>query len=298
MSGVRSSRSFRALAFDFVVACEEGALLTYLEHVLSGLPAGGDAPSCYSIAPMSTVPGARFVLSLDGEIVTDQERPESLVGAVVHDLNRRAVDSWPGVVLHAGGVTRDGIGLVLPAHMESGKSTLTAGLVRAGFDYLSDEAIALAPAARPEAPGGFAPIVCPYPKPLSLDPGSWPLFPELEPRAALDSDSYRAGQWQVPPGAIRPNSVAVGGPIRAVVFPRYVERAETTLEPMRRGEALVELAKNTFRFNEQPRRSLDVLAQLVRGARPYRLTTGGLAAAVEVVTRLHTDLARETVGHA
>ena len=44
--------------------------------------------------------------------------------------------------------------------MESGKTTLTAGLVRAGFDYLSDEAVAF---------DWDTLDIVPYAKPLSID---------------------------------------------------------------------------------------------------------------------------------
>ncbi len=289
MSAVASSRTFRALDFGFVVECDDPALLAYLEHVMSGLPETDGAVSRYAITRLRSVPHVRYALTLDGDAVADHEQPESFVGSLVHDVNRQAIDRWSGLALHAGGVARDGIALAFPAHMESGKSTLTAGLVRAGFDYLSDEAVAFA------KPDDDPPVVCPYPKPLSLDPGSWSLFPELEPDAPLASDAYRAAQWQVPPGAIRARPVAEGGPIHAIVFPHYEAGARTVLDPMHRGEGLVELAKNTFRFNERPRRSLDALARVMRFARPYRLTVGSLAAAVDVVTELHAELASEAI---
>ena len=49
--------------------------------------------------------------------------------------------------------------------MESGKTTLVAGLVLAGLRYLTDEAVAIRP-----ADGG----ITPFPKALSVDHGSWP----------------------------------------------------------------------------------------------------------------------------
>ncbi len=202
---------------------------------------------------------------------------------VVHTLNAVAIERWDGVVCHAGGVARDGVGIVLPADMESGKSTLTAGLVRAGFDYLSDEGIAFHPDTN---------LIQPYPKPLSLDPGSWFLFPELEPRADLGDDDYKQNQWQVAPDAIREGAVADPCPAGVLVFPQYVEGSTTELVPIGRAEALIELAKNTFSFNQQSRFALEQLAGIVRVVPSYRLTVGSLAAAVATIEQLVSSMSR------
>jgi hypothetical protein len=53
-----------------------------------------------------------------------------------------------------------------------------------------------------------------------------------------------------------------------------------------RAEALVELAKNTFRFREHPRRALDALALVVREVECYRLCVGDLDEAVDHVAEL------------
>ena len=49
---------------------------------------------------------------------------------------------------------------------------------------------------------------------------------------------------------------------------------------MGRAEAVVELARNTFAFRDQPRRSLDAVATIVRDAEAYRMTVGDLAEAL------------------
>src|SRR5262249_58546343 len=93
---------------------------------------------------------------------------------VVHSLTRHLIEEANALGIHAGGVALDGTAVALPAAMESGKSTLTAGLVRAGYAYLTDEAVML---------DWETSAVIPFPKPISLDPGSWRLFPELAPDA-------------------------------------------------------------------------------------------------------------------
>src|SRR5207344_950749 len=131
---------------------------------------------------------------------------------LVQWLNQQAVDPEYSVTGHAGGIERDGVACVLPADPESGKTTLTTGLVRAGYSYLTDEAVSF---------DWETGEIEPYPKPLSIDPGSQFLFPELEPSLPPGADGEADGQWQVPPSSIRTD--AVGGRCRAayVVFPKY-----------------------------------------------------------------------------
>jgi hypothetical protein len=173
------------------------------------------------------------------------------------------------------------VGVVLPADMEAGKTTLTCGLVRAGFEYLSDEAAVF---------DWDTGELRAYPKPLSIDPGAWPLFPDLEPHAGFTDDAYKRQQWQVAPEAVRPGAARpVTAPrcaVSAVVFPRYEAGAATRLEPLRRAEGLWDLVQQTFRFDELGRRALEPLAEVVRGAECYRLTMGELDRAVELVSEL------------
>ena len=70
------------------------------------------------------------------------------------------------------------------------------------------------------------------------------------------------------------------------MFPRYAADAPTALVPIGRAEGLVELARNTFRFNEQSRRSLDALARVIRSVDCYRLTVGDLDTACRLVDAL------------
>ena len=107
--------------------------------------------------------------------------------------------------------------------MESGKTTLTVGLVRSGWSYLTDEAVAF---------DWDTGEIEPFPKPLSLDPGSQHLFPELAPPPPPAATTDGVEQWQVPPSMFRPD--AVGERCRAgyVVFPRDTADAPTALVPI------------------------------------------------------------------
>ena len=268
------TRTYHALALDFSLTFDDADLAEYWHWLLAAFPSAPRAEISYEIFG-AEADSAR--MERDGEVVLGAADNLALVASFVQWLNQQAVDIDYAVSSHAGGVARGGAACVLPADPESGKTTLTTGLVRAGYDYLTDEAVAF----HTETGAVEA-----YPKPLAIDFGSQHLFPELDPPLPPRSKRPEAGQWQVPPGSIRPDVVA--GPCRArwVVFPKYEEGATTRLEPVPRAEALVELAKNTFRFREHPRRALDTLSLVVRDVDCYRLRVGDLDEAVDRVAEL------------
>ena len=262
--------TFEVTSDDADVARYLGLLFDAFEHV------DGYSVDTHSVVVLTAASENEDLLVIDGELAVTEPVPGRVASTVVHTLTRRLIEEADALGIHAGGVARDGVAVGLPAAMESGKSTLTAALVRAGFSYLTDEAVFLDWGTRK---------VIPFPKPISLDPGSWPLFPELEPDAPLPG-GYKDQQWHIPPDAVRPG--AVGGPcgVRHVVFPRYASNATTRLTPLGRAEATIELARNTFRFNERPRRSLDTLAAAVPETECYRLDVGDLNRAVALVSEL------------
>ena len=272
------TRSFDALGFAFGLEADDARLVAYMERLYASFPDPGRARHCYRLRDRHG-DDARSELWLDDQRVGEAEAPEGLVATLVHDLNRRALDGSEHLILHAGGIEHDGVGVIFPGAMEAGKTTLAAGLVRAGFGYLTDEGVAV---------DRDSLRIHPYPKPLSVDRGAWPLFPELEPDADLATDGYKADQWQVPPADIRADALGQPCAIALIVFPKYEAGAETSVEPLGRAEALVELAKNTYKFDVQGAPALDVLAEIVRPADCYRLTSGDLDAAVAVVADLLT----------
>lgn len=182
------------------------------------------------------------------------------------------------VLLHASAATLAGVTVILPAEEESGKSTTVAGLIRSGFDYITDEVVAMDP---------WTAAVTPFPKALSIDPGAWPLFPECRPRH--HAGSWRT-QWQVPPPALGARTIqGTAPPPRVVVFPRYAAGARTAVQPISKGEAVHELARMSFAFRRFSGRNLHLFGALMRQATGVRLTIGELDAAVLSIERLVSE---------
>lgn len=274
------TRSFKALAFEFSLAVDTAELAEYFDWLFAAFPEPAVEARTFVVEQLE-VDGVTKVQLRDGEeVFTAGSSGPSFVGFLVQWINQRATRSDVVISSHAGGVARDEKACVFPAHMESGKTTLTTGLVRNGFSYVTDEAVAF-------QPDGW---IVPYAKPLSIDAGSQFLFPQLEPPLppGLPAPDPAAGaqQWQVPPSMLRDEAIARQCRAELVVFPRYEAEHDTELHAMTRGEALVELAKNTFHFRDRSRYALDVLASVVRAADCYRLTVGDLDSACAVVEEL------------
>jgi HprK-related kinase A len=280
----RTTPVFRALGLTFDARLMGDDLADYLELILAPLraPAGTTAAHRFSVVDDGERYQRRYAVYFDGlPIVRTPSEPLALVYLLWH-LNRAVVEAsnaW--LLLHAAAAERDGAAVLLPAPMDAGKSTLVAGLTLHGFRYLTDETVALDP---------HTARVDPYPKPLSIEMGSWdalaPLRPQLDARFARFSDEI----WHVVPDAIRPGAIAPACTARAVVSPRFDPGATTALEPISRAEAVMLLAENAFNFSAHGAAGLDTLATVVRSCECYRLTVGTLDDAcdriVDVMSRL------------
>ena len=138
---------FRALAHTFTVRSEDADFGRALEASLRDLASLGPASTTYSLLDRGEVRDGRrrYALYADDDRLGFVPTPNRAAGLLQWQLNQSAIDSMASthVVLHAAAAERGGRVVVLPAPMESGKTTTVAGLVRAGFGYLTDEATAI-----------------------------------------------------------------------------------------------------------------------------------------------------------
>ncbi|HVE63502.1 MAG TPA: hypothetical protein VNB94_06855 [Mycobacteriales bacterium] len=276
------SRTFQALRFDFAVRTDSVEVGRQLETVFGGFAPATGAGTTYSLIDEGESIQHRYRIYCDDTLLSQATTLSWSIAVLLQNVNQQVISrsSADLVLLHAAGAERNGVGVVLPAPMECGKTTTVSGLLRRGFRYLTDEAVAIDPATL---------LVQPFPKALSIDRGSWPVLPDFEPpppRLVLD-------QWQVPPSAIRPDLVS--GPVlpRLFVLPRYQAGVRTALEPLSRAKTLMALVECTFEFPGQPRRNLETLGRVLAGCDCYRLDIGNLDQAVDLISGLVDDVTME-----
>lgn len=269
---------FRAVGYDFSVRVMDAALGCFLDEAWAPTAVPGASTHRYSLVDNGPAADHRYRLYWDDTYVGQVRRESQALGLLCWHVNRQVVaNRGEHLVLHAAAAEHGGRAVIIPAVMESGKTTLVAGLTRAGLRYLTDEAVFIEPESL---------LVQPYLKPLSVDPGSWTVLPSLRPRVSADVEPYLEKQWQVAPSSIGPD--AVGGVCSPawIVTTSYQPDRPTAIEPMSASESAIALAQNTFGLDADPRRHLDVIAALVRQCRRYRLVVSDLDQACDLVLQM------------
>jgi hypothetical protein len=185
-------------------------------------------------------------------------------------LNQIAATSATCIALHAGAVRSPaGTVVLLPALSGAGKTTLTASLVRAGWDYATDEAVGV----RAGSLGAVA-----YPKPLVLDLASQGVL-GLGPTGTLN----------VLPAMLRSDVTVLQGDIGRVgrvVLPRYEEGAEVTLTQLEPSDAVIGILEHALNLARVGRPGLETLCQLALEVPVHRLVHGGAIDAVPAIEAL------------
>jgi len=141
--------------------------------------------------------------------------------------------------VHAGVVAVRGKAVVIPGRSFSGKSTLTAELVKAGATYYSDEYAVL------DAHGR----VHHYARPLSMRENG---FLEKPKKYKVEKFGGRAGVKPMPVGL--------------VVVSKYKPGAEWRPRQLTSGEGALELIANTVSARREPQKVLSTLNHVVAGA--------------------------------
>lgn len=268
------SPPYRALGHTFQVRTDDTDVTDYLEAVFAEFRTDEAPETTYSLMDRRPRHKAAYALYADDERIGLCNTRSRVLSTLLWHINQQVVRRTDErfIQWHASAAVRDGVCVAMPAPMESGKTTTVAGLLRRGYQYLTDETVAV---------DATTLLVEPFPKALSIDRGSWSVLPDLEPRLRLVDD-----QWQVPPAQLGPAVVAHPVRPRLIVAPQFRRGSETRLEPQTRAQALLLVAQSTFRFTENPRHNLEVAARVLAGCDCYRLVIGDLDQAVRLIDGL------------
>ncbi|HEX2027376.1 MAG TPA: hypothetical protein VHF25_05195 [Nitriliruptorales bacterium] len=274
--------TFRLLSHQFSVRTTSSSIATVVERTFGAfrVDAAPGIPA-YTLTEDLAPDPPRFRVGLDGSDVLDTEAPGRAIDFFVWDVMRAVTDRCTDLLLlHAGVVANDAGAILLPATSGSGKTTLVAGLVDAGFAYLSDEVAAIDPATL---------VVRGFPVALSVKHGSFAVLSHLLPDLPSSVRRFLDGRLPLRPDDIRRDALGGPAPLRLVVSPRYEPGAVTRLRPCSRAQALADVATNAFNLERFGRRGFDLLARLVEPAASYRLVVGDLDAAVAAINALAAD---------
>jgi hypothetical protein len=190
----------------------------------------------------------RAARSLEPDQVLD--RLESMLRLCVAEHARRRV------FVHAGVVGWRGVAIIIPGRSFTGKSTLVAGLLRAGATYYSDEYAVLDARGR----------VHPFLKPVEIRTGGGPV-----------QSKFSAAEFGAASGA-RPLKVAL------VLMTKYRKGARWKPRELSAGAGVLELLANTVSARRKPAESLAVLQCLASGAVVLKGVRGEAAEVVKLIT--------------
>lgn len=186
--------------------------------------------------------------------------------------------------IHAG-VVSDGESLILlPAPSGRGKSTLTAGLVHAGFQYFSDEVALI-------EEDGFRSI--PVPMSFCVKSAAWdllaPLYPELLNLAAHQRPDRKVVRYMPPPPRSLPTDLGRSLPVRRIIFPWYQPGSTTALRSLSQGEALSRLLSQCLAvpLDLDPER-VAALVHWISGVEAHELIMSSLDDALALVGGIST----------
>jgi hypothetical protein len=169
--------------------------------------------------------------------------------------------------LHAGAVARAGAGYLLPGSSGSGKSSLCATLVRAGFGYVSDDFVLLSAVS-----GRLSCVPCF--RTMTLDVAWAMRLPELG--FVADLPAQPDGKRAFDPDRCFPEGRASEMSPTALLFPSIAARPRSALRPISAGDAFRRLLPQS-RFSAAPRAAeahVRALEVLVRSAPAFELHHG------------------------
>lgn len=274
--------TYQALGYCFTVRCDDPVLVTYLRTLFEPFESEVDPATAYTFGSIEDGDGPIYLLYADKKLLDTHRRADRVLSSLFWHVNRQVVAaSQDRLLVHASAVAVGQDALVFPAPMESGKTTLAAGLVRAGLGYLTDETVAIDLATG---------LIDPFPRALSVDRGSWEVLAEIRPTVPSGAERYVGKQWQVPPSSIRPDAIAGPARPRLVITPQYRRGGPTELTRLGRADAVRVLAEQSFNFHALGSVALRSLAALVRGADCYRLSIADLEQACRLVMDVLGDV--------
>jgi hypothetical protein len=208
--------------------------------------------------------GSRPMFSLwqgDKQLYFGADRYDLAYTLVNEIIYQCIAESATGHALHAAALGTDRGGILMPGKSGSGKSTLTAWLVSRGCNYLTDELVLLT---------GQPARLLPFTRPISIKDGSREVLASFftgVPRGMISGTNGCMVAHR-----LLHTFVQATPPAALILFPRYLEGAETDLQeisPARACAGLIECFVNARNIEGH---GIGDLARLTRNTPAWSLT--------------------------
>ena len=169
--------------------------------------------------------------------------------------------------LHAAAVALDQKGLIIAGNSGQGKSTLLLHLLKEEMQYMGDDTVLLKQ--QSECPEMLA-----FPTAIKITERTAQFFPEVS-TAIREMLPGKGGKYRLDMPTNN-NKLALSAKPALLILPEITANKETTIHPISHLEAAMQcIPQNTFvTENEVCRNNFDVLSQLVKNVKCYRVRLG------------------------
>ncbi len=237
--------SFKVSYIDICVACEAATCHDAIKALCSLYEPAKTAKPELDFRIFSNA--GELVLTCNSDALWNSDDAGEIAAAFELQLYRQVADLWGTQILslHAAAVAACGRVIMFSGASGSGKSSLATQALLSGFGYLSDEFALLDATGR----------VHPFPRPLQWGKTRHPAFHH---RQLLASGLFRKTSYSFPDrhGKIirsllwlPKRLIRKPQAVHALILPRFSGRhAKTVIEPVRRSQALIELAHEIHQF--------------------------------------------------
>lgn len=231
-------------------------------------PADRDALRA-ALAPIVVAPSAMRPEEVAGAIDVDVTTAEEVLGQAL----LAAIEHSPHLLVHAGAVASHGGAVLFPGVSGAGKSTMTAACLLRGFEYLSDEAVAV------DLGSGH---VRGLSRPLMLT--AWSVD------ALRIGDGSSPGKHALPAEVLGASTASGPLPVGHIVVVRQ-GAAATALAPMSRGAALAVTLASSFNHYKHEAAGWAAATRMVEAARCWSLNVADPRSGADAVADLFERLA-------
>lgn len=265
---------YRVLGLDLSFASDVERALRYLGELFAPFEATcvkpatpSPPPPVYAVADHGPG-GIRYATYRDTHLLNQSDDLDNLFDHLLWHVYNDALASAGDVTLvHAATVASTGDAVTIVAPSGGGKTTLAAGLVERGFDYLTDEITVVCDGGR---------SIAPFPRALGLKSTS-PLASRWR------QDWWLGRQTYVPSRCVRADVRSVPARPALVVFPEFRPGAPGVVTPVGRADGLVRVARQAFRLSARGKADFVALANFATHVRFVECRFGDLATACSLV---------------
>lgn len=253
-----------------LIECHHPALYNQLARHFQHC--GGQATTVVATYRIDTDADGKLTLWRNETLLHPKPTPLFIFLYLARDVVEKLIaHTQSHLVFHAAGLGWGEAGVILCGRSGRGKSTFSTWLTATGFDFLSDEVVAVDPT--------FSHVwglACP----IILKPKSrfvWEHW--LGERAEGEAIQTFDGAAWFDPEAFRPNCVRQVFTPRLVIFPHYKAETPLTAQRLTPGEATIELMHQLVNFDQLPDQGFKTITSFVQQLVAYRLTYDDVQAA-------------------